>query len=144
MIRRLNEDDLRDILVLDELGLNSNWRVSDYRSEILNKNSLCLGLELDAELVGFIIFRQSFLDAELMQVMIRPDKQGNSFGSQLMKTAEDLLLLEGISDLHLEVSETNTKAIAFYKRLGFIQIRIRKNYYGHGQNAWVMRKRLVE
>lgn len=144
MIRRLNEDDLTAIIMLDELGLNSNWHVLDYRSEILNKDSLCLGLEIDAELFGFIIFRKSFLDAELMQVMIRPDKQGNSFGSQLMKKAEDILLLEGVSDLHLEVSETNKKAITFYKKLGFIQIRMRKNYYGHGQDAWVMRKRLVE
>lgn len=143
MIRHLVLDDLEDILVLDAMALKSNWYLSDYKSEILSEDSLCLGLVLDDKLYGFIIFRRSFLDAELMQIMVHPDKQGNSLGAELMIEAEQLLFNQSVTDLHLEVSDNNMKAIALYKKLGFIEIRKRKNYYGHGLDALLMRKRLV-
>ena len=143
MIRDLRLDDLEDVLILDATALKSNWHLSDYKNEILNKDSLCLGLVLDDSLYGFIIFRVSFLDAELLQIMVHPEKQGNSLGAELMLDAEQLLFKRGVTDLHLEVSESNTKAIALYKSLGFIEIRKRKHYYGHDLDAWVMRKRLV-
>lgn len=143
MIRKLTLEDLQKIIMLDKLALNSNWHLSDYRDEIINEDSVCLGLELEGELFGYIIFRQSFLDAELMQIMIHPDQQGKLFGTELMDEVEQLLFSRGVSDLHLEVREDNEKARKFYRKLGFIEVRTRMNYYGSKRHAKVMRKRLV-
>lgn len=143
MIRDLKMEDLNDLLILDALALHSNWHLSDYHSELLNADTLGLGLELEGKLCGFILFRQSFLDAELMQIMIHPNEQGKEYGKGLMDYAEKILKERGVEDLHLEVRDDNLKAIKFYSKFGFIDMRLRKNYYGLGRHARVMRKRLI-
>jgi ribosomal-protein-alanine N-acetyltransferase len=40
----------------------------------------------------------------------------------------------------LEVGTENTRAIALYEKLGYQTIATRKNYYGQGLDAFVMRK----
>ena len=40
----------------------------------------------------------------------------------------------------LEVNENNEKAIKLYKKNGFEEISVRKNYYGNHQNALIMFK----
>ena len=39
----------------------------------------------------------------------------------------------------LEVDYTNDPAIALYARVGFEQLTARKNYYGPGQHALIMK-----
>ena len=40
----------------------------------------------------------------------------------------------------LEVNENNIKALKLYKKIGFEQISVRKNYYGNNENAIIMMK----
>jgi len=40
----------------------------------------------------------------------------------------------------LEVNEKNKKALKLYKKIGFEEISIRKNYYGKDENAVIMIK----
>jgi ribosomal-protein-alanine N-acetyltransferase len=42
--------------------------------------------------------------------------------------------------LILEVSSTNTNAIQFYKKIRFVKVGLRKNYYGDGDHAIVLQK----
>jgi ribosomal-protein-alanine N-acetyltransferase len=44
------------------------------------------------------------------------------------------------SAMMLEVGVENSGAIALYKKLGYKTIATRKNYYGQGLDAFVMRK----
>jgi ribosomal protein S18 acetylase RimI-like enzyme len=44
------------------------------------------------------------------------------------------------SAMMLEVGVENIGAIALYEKLGYQTIATRKNYYGQGQDAFVMRK----
>jgi ribosomal-protein-alanine N-acetyltransferase len=43
----------------------------------------------------------------------------------------------------LEVEKSNSAAIELYKSLGYMQISVRMDYYGPGQDAFVMRKEFV-
>ncbi len=49
----------------------------------------------------------------------------------------------GASALMLEVEKSNSAAIELYKSLGYMQISVRMDYYGPGQDAFVMRKEFV-
>ena len=40
----------------------------------------------------------------------------------------------------LEVEQSNSAAIELYKSLGYLKISVRMDYYGPGQDAFVMRK----
>jgi ribosomal-protein-alanine N-acetyltransferase len=42
----------------------------------------------------------------------------------------------------LEVDVTNESAISLYKNLGYETLNVRKNYYGYGRDAQIMRRGL--
>jgi ribosomal protein S18 acetylase RimI-like enzyme len=42
----------------------------------------------------------------------------------------------------LEVDVSNDEAIELYKKLGYETLNIRKNYYGYGRDAQIMRRGL--
>ncbi len=50
----------------------------------------------------------------------------------------------GSDAVYLEVRANNHAAIALYSRRGFEQTRVRKRYYADGEDAWDMRKSLVD
>ena len=40
--------------------------------------------------------------------------------------------------LSLAVKVTNRRAVAFYRKYGFVQIRVLPRYYEDGKDAWLM------
>lgn len=50
---------------------------------------------------------------------VDPDYQRRGFGRQLMEEAERLLASEGCPKINLQVRQTNSNVLAFYKSLGY-------------------------
>jgi ribosomal-protein-alanine N-acetyltransferase len=48
----------------------------------------------------------------------------------------------GAEAVYLEVRVSNKEAISLYKKLGFEEVRIVKEYYRDGEDAYVMVKKL--
>ena len=55
----------------------------------------------------------------------------------------DIKDLDEVIKIENEVRTTNTKAYNLYKKLGFIETRTRKDYYGEGQDCLDMVKGLL-
>jgi ribosomal-protein-alanine N-acetyltransferase len=81
------------------------------------------------EIAGFIIGRQIADEAEILNLAIHPANRRHGLATALVKA-----LLESFSHLaatrvFLEVRESNSPAIVFYQRLGFLQTGCRPAYY---------------
>lgn len=61
---------------------------------------------------------------------------GKKLLGQILKIADEKNL-----DVTLEVRVKNANAIHLYKKLGFVEEGIRKNYYGRGKDALIMWRR---
>ena len=87
---------------------------------------------------GFCAWRQTLPDeAELLNVAVDPDYRRRGIGSRLMET----LLGAARGGIFLEVAESNTRAIALYRKFGWMEAGIRVGYYNQGKiNAIVMKK----
>lgn len=59
------------------------------------------------------------------------------FGSKLLSHAEKIF-----KKLHLEVCESNKRAIRFYEDRGYVQYGYRKKYYDNGEAALLFKKDL--
>lgn len=143
MKRLLRQSDLDRIFELDQEALKSNWSRKDYDLEVKSPASICLALELDGAIQGYVIVRTSFFEAELLQIVIAPLYQNKCHGQKLLKAVMDELVLMGIKSLFLEVAKTNRSALEVYKKLGFTLIRKRDHYYGENKHGLVMRKELL-
>ena len=81
--------------------------------------------------------------ADLLDIAVDPEKRGQGIGSCLMQFLIDECKRRGANTIFLEVRVTNTPAIALYKKFGFEEISIRKNYYSSPVcDGCVMRKEI--
>ena len=113
--------------------------------------------ENQKNVLGYIVFYGTIESTDIFEVAIEKKYQGRGFGEILMtesmgKLSEDRKNLKE-NDLSekektdfsenkflLEVNEKNVKALKLYKKIGFEEISIRKNYYGKDENAVIMIK----
>jgi ribosomal-protein-alanine N-acetyltransferase len=85
---------------------------------------------------GFILYRQAFSDAEILTFCVMPDSQDKGFGFKLINAMLDHLTKPG--KCFLEVSDKNKGAVHLYQKCGFKTVHIRKDYYGKGDDAYMM------
>jgi ribosomal-protein-alanine acetyltransferase len=100
----------------------------------------------DGDLLGYFLMMYAVEEVHLLNITVRPDRQGQGFGRKLL---DKLIGLARDANMHavlLEVRPSNNHALLVYHHLGFVQIGQRKNYYpaagASREDAIVMRKML--
>ena len=67
--------------------------------------------------------------ADILNIGIEPDFKRQGYGRGLLNHLIEELKKRNIGEILLEVRAGNKSAIQFYKRQGFEEISVRKNYY---------------
>ena len=125
---------------LDLENIQSNYEkfpnIWDYKTlEEDYQNSKYLVAKQDNEIVGFIGTRTILDELEIMNVVTREDKQNKGIASNLLSYVIRKNIVEKIN---LEVNEHNINAIKLYRKFGFQDVGIRKNYYNGTDDAIMM------
>jgi mycothiol synthase len=90
--------------------------------------------QASGELVGFcatdVQRRDGVLgtSAELWSIGVRPDRQGQGLGRQLLRAGVERIRSIGIVDAHLSVNARNAGALRLYEDEGFVRSRTRERY----------------
>lgn len=92
------------------------------------------GVMQDNELVGFCLIKLVEKEAEILEIATTPKLRRSGCAQALWHHIKQDL--PGTT-FFLEVAVDNTPALNFYKKMGFIAIGSRSNYYGPGQDALV-------
>ena len=71
-----------------------------------------------------------------------PSQRGKGVARQLMALITDWARQQGSTAMMLEVKVDNTEAIGLYESLGYSKLNVRKDYFGAGLDALVMRLEL--
>jgi ribosomal-protein-alanine N-acetyltransferase len=83
----------------------------------------------DVGVVGYFIAMSGVGELHLLNITVAPAWQGQGFGSSLMRTVQAHASALGLDSLWLEVRQSNLKARALYRHLGFAEVGLRKGYY---------------
>lgn len=121
MIKTLTPFDVPFVTTLESEHKLASW-VDSY-----NTKTWILSNELKP--IGFITWFESEDSAEILNIAISTQFISCGYGSKLLKTWLKLLNSMGIKHFFLDVHASDTKAINFYKKHGFMINRIRKGYY---------------
>jgi ribosomal-protein-alanine N-acetyltransferase len=84
----------------------------------------------------------SGVDADVLTVAVLPEARRQGIARHFMESLEKWAQMRVSPAMMLEVGVDNTSAIALYESLDYSIINTRKNYYGPGLEAHVMRKEL--
>lgn len=104
--------------------------------------------EKAGEIQGFVIadhFHPRRSDQRMGRIItidVLPEARRNGMGSDLLNAAEDRVRDAGATYLSLETAVDNLAALRFYKKHGFVGLRILPNYYLDSIDAMLMGKKL--
>ena len=92
---------------------------------------------------GFSVISTVLDEAELLTIGVSIECRGQGLGEYLLTKTIEYVINKQCHTIFLEVAANNIKAINLYKKLGFIQVGLRRNYYpknsqSEAQDALVM------
>ena len=100
------------------------WSAQGYQ-ELITAH-LSYGFFEGDHLKGFMIAQVAHTQADIIYICVDPLWRNRGVGRELINQLEDI---HHMKEIFLEVNETNTEALKFYKALGFIPVGVRKGYY---------------
>ena len=127
-----------------ELFPYSPWSTSQFKEEFagIPTTRFMAIAESENRIVGYcgVFLPAPGVEADILTVAVLPEYRRQGIAREFMRQIEEWAKERGASAMMLEVEKSNSAAIELYKKLGYLQISVRMDYYGAGQDAFVMRK----
>lgn len=115
------------------------WHENAYYTELTNRSACYLVARLEGSVVGYAGMWVIVDEAHITTVAVAPEHRGKKVGERLLQGLLEEAILHGATRATLEVREHNIVAQNLYRKYGFREAAIRKNYYTDNQeNALVM------
>ncbi len=137
-IEKSSLDDLQDIVRIESESFKDPWPESIIIKDILNDNLFVA--KVKGKVIGYISIEKILDEVHIQNIAVDKKFRRKGIGSLLIRFAIDSN--PGCS-FFLEVRRSNSPAISLYKKFGFHEVGIRKNYYGD-EDAIVMAKQKKE
>lgn len=144
MIRRLVNADLPLLVAIEAKIHIAPWTL-DMFEQCMRAGCIGWVYELNSQMIGYILVLSQVSENHILNVGVAAEFQHQGYGEQLLTHAMQMAKDWGDSLMYLEVRCSNLRAIALYKKMGFIQIGERKNYYmtpTGREDAWLFAKDL--
>lgn len=140
VFRYMKEEDIDQILEVEHASFATPWSREAFYNEIYNnKFAVYIVLEEDQKIIGYVGAWVVIDEAHITNVAILPSYRGKKLGEALLRKMMSVAKDMGARSMTLEVRVTNNVAQSLYRKLGFQNGGIRKNYYTDNQeDALVM------
>ena len=143
--REMSKSDIPKIVAIEQRAYPFPWSEAVFKS-CLKIGYCCRVGEIRGEIVAYGILSIGAGEAHVMNLCVAPEWQGQGLGREMLEHLLETAQREGVSTVFLEVRPSNTRALALYRKLGFVEIGVRKDYYPaeHGrEDAIIMAKTLL-
>ena len=95
---------------------------------------------IDDKPIGYLEYSIIYDRMEIDNINVLMDYRHIGIGSKLMEYVIDIFNKSKLTNITLEVRKSNINAINLYKKYGFLEVGIRKYYYGD-EDGILMEKR---
>jgi ribosomal-protein-alanine N-acetyltransferase len=143
--RQANAFDLPVFVSLDkELFPYSPWSASQYKEEFSAPTRyFVVAIDEQQNIIGYAgVFAPGAAEADVLTIGVVPTERGKGIARRLMAMITDWASQQGSTAMMLEVKVDNVEAIGLYESLGYSKLNVRKDYFGAGLDAVVMRSEL--
>ena len=141
-LRPATETDIPEVLKIEELSFTDPWTEGMFLSSIGENIDFTLLLDGVTPVGYSILDRRVEGEAELHSIAVIPSYRGRGLSNLLM----DKMILDcegnGVTAIFLEVRVSNTAVRLLYRKYGFSEIGVRRNYYkSPTEDAVIMQRR---
>ena len=142
--RLFKKEDLLGVSEIENESFVEPWSKDQLISDIVYNPYLKTIVALnDNVVVGFVIYLITFNSSTIYQIATRKEYRNKGIASSLLNEMEKTFIKEGddkVEFVTLEVRKSNLAAQNLYKKNGYEEITIKKNYYTNGEDAIYMVK----
>lgn len=140
VFRYMREEDIDQVLEVEHASFTLPWSREAFYNELhTNKFAVYIVLEHDNRIIGYCGVWIVIDEAHVTNVAVLPEYRGKKLGDAMMRKLIAVSREMGARSMTLEVRVTNHIAQSLYRKMGFQNGGIRKNYYSDNQeDALVM------
>jgi ribosomal-protein-alanine N-acetyltransferase len=129
ILRDMAEADLDAVLAIEQQVHSHPWTRGNF-SDALKSGYLCKVYETgDGAMLGYAILMPGVDEAELLDIAIAAPHQQQGWGRKLLDEMLALARRRNLQRMVLEVRASNRPAIDLYRKAGFTDIGLRREYY---------------
>jgi ribosomal-protein-alanine N-acetyltransferase len=139
ILRDMTEADLDGVLRIEREVHAHPWTLGNF-SDALRSKYLCKVYESDEGMLGYAVLMLAVDEAELLDIAIAAQHQRQGWGRNLLEELMALARRRDMRRMVLEVRASNVAAIGLYRRAGFTDIGLRRDYYPaeHGREDAIL------
>jgi ribosomal-protein-alanine N-acetyltransferase len=142
-IRALTSDDLDTVCRIENASYSVPWSKATFRSLLFRTDTDLICAESGGTVIGYAVCWYVLDQAELGNVAVDEAWRGQGIGGLLIDSVLERAQHRRAREIFLEVRRTNLIAQRLYRRIGFRDIGVRRNYYVRPtEDAIVMRYQL--
>lgn len=129
VIRRMEEADLAQVCSIEREIFSEPWSEDDFTQALKDANNGYLVAEVEGRIAGYCGYWGIPPEGYIYNVAVQGEYRRKQIGYRLLGRLVEMAKENGIEALTLEVRYSNTAAIRLYKRMGFEEVGIRKDFY---------------
>ncbi len=130
VVRSARQGDIDEVAAIERASFTQPWSRAEFSALMAARSVTFLVLtSQDGALLGYAITYLAGESADLANFAIGPAVRGGGLGRFLLDAAIEDARSRGVSELFLEVRESNSAARALYERAGFAAVARRRRYY---------------
>lgn len=131
-----------DIFEIEKQSFSVPWSIKSIEDFLKNPDAICIVAKLD-KVVGYVGMYEVCGEGDITNVAVARDYRGHGIASLLITALIQEAERRSLSKLMLEVRGTNQPALNLYKKYGFTQVGIRKNYYTNPKEDAILMDKIV-
>lgn len=128
ILRDMSEADLEAVLRIEREVHAHPWTPGNF-SDALRSKYECKVCEHEGQMLGYAVMMLAVDEAELLDIAIAAQHQRNGWGRRLLEEMLALARRRNMRRLVLEVRASNLAALTLYRKAGFSDIGLRRDYY---------------
>ena len=140
LVRKMTLNDVAAVSEIEKACFSLPWSEKSFEDSITRDDTIFLvcidnenedGQSNQGVVAGYIGMYLSFDEASITNVAVSPEFRKRGCGAALVSAAKVAAKEAGAEMIFLEVRVSNEVAISLYRRNGFEDLGIRKNFYEH-------------
>ncbi len=129
MIRTMKEKDLAAVHQIECSIFSKPWSMADFTDSIRSPENIYLVVEKQDEIVAYCGLWGVAGEGQINNVAVKQNLRGQGIGRAMLSLLIKLGRKQGLRAFTLEVRVSNLPAIALYRKLGFKDAGVRRNFY---------------
>lgn len=144
LIRDMTVADVDEVYEIEKENFSDPWSRNSFIESIAEQNNHYLVAVIDGKVVGYCGYWGIAGEGYIYNVAVKASHMRQGIGFKMLEELTRQAAARGIDSLTLEVRQSNEAAIKLYKKLGFIEAGIRKDFYAKPlEDAIIMWRRPI-